>query len=236
MNIHHSYLVISSLIWRELGSQLRMLCHLTLFLSLPIPSESKGSLFPLNFPEKQTISHSRNTHGSSHLQPQNPNLHIPKTTDSPPHQSQPLSHLFPLPKLIFLPTQLRYHRRRFRRNHNLPPAQTPSLQARPLSAPSQRSQKRCRPHRRSQLNPLPVCFLAIVALGAIASTCNPLYTIPELSKQVQACNPKLVITVPELWHKIEELNLSSIIIGSSKSTSFAETPSSKIWHYSELNW
>nr|POF08512.1 4-coumarate--coa ligase-like 7 [Quercus suber] len=80
----------------------------------------------------------------------------------------------------------------------------------------------------------PVCFLAIVALGAIASTCNPLYTISELSKQVQDCNPKLVITVPELWHKINELNLPSIIIGSSKSTSFAETPSSKIWHYSEL--
>ncbi|XP_050243173.1 probable CoA ligase CCL10 isoform X2 [Quercus robur] len=74
----------------------------------------------------------------------------------------------------------------------------------------------------------PVCFLAIVALGAIASTCNPLYTISELSKQVQDCNPKLVITVPELWHKIKELNLPSIIIGSWKSTS------SKIWHYSEL--
>ncbi|KAM3689257.1 hypothetical protein ACB098_09G033100 [Castanea mollissima] len=79
-----------------------------------------------------------------------------------------------------------------------------------------------------------VCFLAIVALGAIASTCNPLYTLPELSKQVQDCNPKLVITVPELWHKIKELNLPSIIIGSSKPTSFAETPSSKIWYYSEL--
>ncbi|XP_075637786.1 putative CoA ligase CCL10 isoform X1 [Castanea sativa] len=79
----------------------------------------------------------------------------------------------------------------------------------------------------------PVCFLAIVALGAIASTCNPLYTLPELSKQVQDCNPKLVITVPELWHNIKELNLPSIIIGSSKSTSFAEVPSSKIWYYSE---
>ncbi|XP_075637735.1 putative CoA ligase CCL10 isoform X2 [Castanea sativa] len=79
----------------------------------------------------------------------------------------------------------------------------------------------------------PVCFLAIVALGAIASTCNPLYTLPELSKQVQDCNPKLVITVPELWHNIKELNLPSIIIGSSKYTSFAEVPSSKIWYYSE---
>ena len=80
----------------------------------------------------------------------------------------------------------------------------------------------------------PVCFLAIVALGAIASTCNPSYTISEISKQVQDCNPKLVITVPELWHKINELNLPSIIIGSSKSMSFKESPSSKIWYYSEL--
>ncbi|XP_075636468.1 putative CoA ligase CCL10 [Castanea sativa] len=80
----------------------------------------------------------------------------------------------------------------------------------------------------------PVCFLAIVALGAIASTCNPSYTVSEISKQVQDCNPKLVITVPELWHKINELNLPSIIIGSSKSMSFKETPSSKIWYYSEL--
>ncbi|XP_030925027.1 4-coumarate--CoA ligase-like 7 [Quercus lobata] len=80
----------------------------------------------------------------------------------------------------------------------------------------------------------PVCFLAIVALGAIASTCNPSYTVSEISKQVQDCNPKLVITVPELWHKIKELNLPSIIIGSSKSLSSTETPSSKIWYYSEL--
>ncbi|KAM4078342.1 hypothetical protein ACB094_09G030000 [Castanea mollissima] len=80
----------------------------------------------------------------------------------------------------------------------------------------------------------PVCFLAIVALGAIASTCNPSYTVSEISKQVQDCNPKLVITVPELWHKINELNLPSIIIGSSKSMSFKKTPSSKIWYYSEL--
>ena len=70
-----------------------------------------------------------------------------KTTDSPPHQSQPLSNLFPLPKLLFFPTQPRSHRRRFRRNPNLPPAQTPGLHARPLSAPSQRSHKRRRPHR-----------------------------------------------------------------------------------------
>jgi 4-coumarate--CoA ligase len=77
----------------------------------------------------------------------------------------------------------------------------------------------------------PVCFLAIAALGAVVSTCNPSYTISELSKQVSDCNPKLLITVPELWHKIEEFNLPSIILSSSKSK-IVSNP--KIWYYSEL--
>ncbi|KAE8099657.1 hypothetical protein FH972_017619 [Carpinus fangiana] len=64
---------------------------------------------------------------------------------------------------------------------------------------------------------LPVCFLAVVALGAVVSTCNPSYTISQLSKQVADCNPKLVITVPELWHKIEEFNLPSIMLSSANS-------------------
>ncbi|KAG6692716.1 hypothetical protein I3842_10G128400 [Carya illinoinensis] len=80
----------------------------------------------------------------------------------------------------------------------------------------------------------PVCFLAIVAIGAIASTCNPSYTVAELSKQVADCNPKLIITVPELWHKIEKFNLPSIIIPSSNSTSITNMTTSKIWYYSEL--
>jgi 4-coumarate--CoA ligase len=78
----------------------------------------------------------------------------------------------------------------------------------------------------------PVCFLAVVALGAVVSTCNPSYTISELSKQVADCNPKLVITVPELWHKIEEFNLPSIMLSSSNSMKIKSN--SKIWYYSEL--
>ncbi|XP_059463366.1 probable CoA ligase CCL10 isoform X1 [Corylus avellana] len=78
----------------------------------------------------------------------------------------------------------------------------------------------------------PVCFLAVVALGAVVSTCNPSYTIPELSKQVLDCNPKLIITVPELWHKIEEFNLPSIMLSSSNSMKLKSN--SKIWYYSEL--
>ncbi|KAK2401203.1 4-coumarate--CoA ligase [Trifolium repens] len=52
-----------------------------------------------------------------------------------------------------------------------------------------------------------VCFLAIVAIGAIVTTCSPLYTVSELSKQIQDSKPKLVVTVSELFNKIEELNI-----------------------------
>ncbi|KAI4383783.1 hypothetical protein MLD38_009583 [Melastoma candidum] len=53
----------------------------------------------------------------------------------------------------------------------------------------------------------PACFLAIASLGAVATTANPLYTSTELSKQVKDSNPKLVVTVPELWDKVKGLNL-----------------------------
>ncbi|KAL0555461.1 hypothetical protein IC582_009407 [Cucumis melo] len=76
-----------------------------------------------------------------------------------------------------------------------------------------------------------VCFFAIVAIGAIATTCNPAYTFAELSKQVANCNPKLVITVPELWDVIGKLNLPSIILGSKISSKFSR---SNIWSYSDL--
>ncbi|KAJ7976916.1 4-coumarate-CoA ligase [Quillaja saponaria] len=81
----------------------------------------------------------------------------------------------------------------------------------------------------------PVCFLAIVTIGAIVTTCNPLYTLDEISKQVKDSNPLLVITVPELFSdKIEPLNLPSIILGPSNSTSLSPNSSSRVWNYSDL--
>ncbi|KAI8573575.1 hypothetical protein RHMOL_Rhmol01G0288200 [Rhododendron molle] len=38
-------------------------------------------------------------------------------------------------------------------------------------------------------------------LGAIATTVNPAYTVSEIAKQVNDCNPKVIVTVPELWDK-----------------------------------
>ncbi|MCI12327.1 4-coumarate-CoA ligase-like 7-like, partial [Trifolium medium] len=63
----------------------------------------------------------------------------------------------------------------------------------------------------------PICFLAATAIGAIVTTANPVYTIAELSRQINDSNPKMVITVPELWNKVKGFNfdLPAVIIGSS---------------------
>ncbi|CAN6695622.1 unnamed protein product [Malus baccata var. baccata] len=60
----------------------------------------------------------------------------------------------------------------------------------------------------------PICFLGIIASGGIATTSNPLYTVSELSKQVRDSNPKLVITLPELWDKVKGFNLPTVFLGS----------------------
>ncbi|KAJ4829690.1 hypothetical protein Tsubulata_007496 [Turnera subulata] len=70
----------------------------------------------------------------------------------------------------------------------------------------------------------PICFLAITALGAIATTANPLYTTSELSKQVKDCNPKLIITVPELWNKVKDFNLPAVFLGPKGTTTAASSP------------
>ncbi|XP_061357165.1 probable CoA ligase CCL10 [Gastrolobium bilobum] len=83
----------------------------------------------------------------------------------------------------------------------------------------------------------PVCFLAVVAIGAIATTCNPLYTVSELSKQVHDSKPKLVITVSELLDKIEGLNLNLPLIlldGASTHVNSSNAFGSRVWYYADL--
>ncbi|XP_050214142.1 probable CoA ligase CCL7 [Mercurialis annua] len=63
-----------------------------------------------------------------------------------------------------------------------------------------------------------ICFLAIVSIGAIATTTNPLYTTAEISKQIKDSSPKLIITVPELWGKVKDFNLPGVFLGFSKET------------------
>lgn len=78
----------------------------------------------------------------------------------------------------------------------------------------------------------PICFLGIIASGAIATTSNPLYTVSELSKQVKDSNPKLVITVPELFEKVKDFNLPAVILGSQGASHIASR--SKILTFHDL--
>ncbi|XP_058763124.1 probable CoA ligase CCL10 [Vicia villosa] len=83
----------------------------------------------------------------------------------------------------------------------------------------------------------PVCFLAIVSIGAIATTCSPLYTVSELTKQIQDSNPKLAFTVLELLDKIEQLplDLPSILLDDASYLLFPPKKfSSLVWDYQEL--
>jgi 4-coumarate--CoA ligase len=50
----------------------------------------------------------------------------------------------------------------------------------------------------------PVCFFAVVSIGAVATTVNPIYTVRELMKQAKDSKAKVVITVPELWPKVSQ--------------------------------
>uniref|UniRef100_A0A1D1Y9J4 4-coumarate--CoA ligase n=1 Tax=Anthurium amnicola TaxID=1678845 RepID=A0A1D1Y9J4_9ARAE len=61
-----------------------------------------------------------------------------------------------------------------------------------------------------------LCFLGVVHLGAVATTVNPSYTVPELSKQAADSGARLVITVPNLWPKVRHLRLPTVIAGPSR--------------------
>ncbi|WCJ34506.1 4-coumarate--CoA ligase-like 7 [Euphorbia peplus] len=76
----------------------------------------------------------------------------------------------------------------------------------------------------------PICFLAIVSIGAIASTCNPAYTETELGKQIKDCNPKIIITVEDLIPKIKQFDLPLILLNKRSDT----LSSSKVRSYFDL--
>ncbi|KAM6568863.1 hypothetical protein CsatB_016848 [Cannabis sativa] len=79
----------------------------------------------------------------------------------------------------------------------------------------------------------PVCFFSVASLGAITTTCNPSYTLTELSNQAKDCNPTLVITVPELWEKARNLNLPAIILPSQSNLNL-HCFNAEIWFYTDL--
>ncbi|KAF8112163.1 hypothetical protein N665_0066s0038 [Sinapis alba] len=63
----------------------------------------------------------------------------------------------------------------------------------------------------------PLCFLAVSAIGAVFTTANPLYTTNEVSKQVKDSNPKLIISVEQLFDKVKGFNLPVVLLGSNES-------------------
>ncbi|CAN6310379.1 unnamed protein product [Urochloa humidicola] len=71
----------------------------------------------------------------------------------------------------------------------------------------------------------PVCFLAVTALGAVATAANPLYTPREIAKQAADARVKLVITVSDLLPKIAGLRLPAILLDACDGAVAATVPS-----------
>lgn len=80
----------------------------------------------------------------------------------------------------------------------------------------------------------PICFFGIIAIGAIATTVNHVYTVSEISKQLQDCAAKLIITIEDLLPKVKDFGLPIIILGNEKKSvlPFGKIPS--ITSFSEL--
>ncbi|KAM0024869.1 putative AMP-dependent synthetase/ligase, AMP-binding enzyme domain, ANL domain-containing protein [Helianthus debilis subsp. tardiflorus] len=60
----------------------------------------------------------------------------------------------------------------------------------------------------------PVAVYSIIALGAIVTTVNPQYTVGEISKQIKDSNPKVIITVQDLYEKVANFGLPVVFLGS----------------------
>ncbi|XVF46262.1 hypothetical protein PTKIN_Ptkin03bG0013600 [Pterospermum kingtungense] len=68
----------------------------------------------------------------------------------------------------------------------------------------------------------PLCLFAVTAIGAIATTANPIYTVNELSKQIDDSSPKLVVTVPELFDKVKDFKLPVVLLGSKQTQQYSD--------------
>ncbi|NP_001130746.2 uncharacterized protein [Zea mays] len=85
----------------------------------------------------------------------------------------------------------------------------------------------------------PVCFFAVTALGAVATTANPLYTPREVAKQATDSRAKLAITVSELLPKIVDLGFPTILLdgggdGDAASAAASKPQGASVTLYSDL--
>ncbi|PHU03827.1 4-coumarate--CoA ligase-like 7 [Capsicum chinense] len=78
----------------------------------------------------------------------------------------------------------------------------------------------------------PLCFFGVIGLGAIATTVNPMYTVNEVTKQVNDCKPKVIITVPELLDKVSKFGLDILLIGKKENLNLSAN--SRVVMYDEL--
>ncbi|CAN6302255.1 unnamed protein product [Urochloa humidicola] len=78
----------------------------------------------------------------------------------------------------------------------------------------------------------PICFLAVTALGAVATTANPHYTAREIAAQAADAGAKLIVTVADLLPKVAELRLPAILLDDDASSGPPST--SNVVLYSDL--
>ncbi|KAM3302949.1 putative CoA ligase CCL7 [Capsicum chacoense] len=78
----------------------------------------------------------------------------------------------------------------------------------------------------------PLCFFGVIGLGAIATTVNPMYTVNEVTKQVNDCKPKVIITVPELLDKVSKFGLDILLLGKKENLNLSAN--SRVVMYDEL--
>ncbi|KAL0438321.1 UNVERIFIED_CONTAM: 4-coumarate--CoA ligase-like 5 [Sesamum latifolium] len=60
----------------------------------------------------------------------------------------------------------------------------------------------------------PIVCLAVMSLGAIITTTNPLNTSREIAKQIADSKPVLAFTIPQLLPKLADSNLPVVLLGS----------------------
>eukprot|EP01018_Ginkgo_biloba_P010310 Gb_08075 [translate_table: standard] len=63
---------------------------------------------------------------------------------------------------------------------------------------------------------IPCIYLGILSIGAILTTCNPLNTEGEMSRQIRDSNPCFIFTLPQYIHKISATQLPIALIQGTK--------------------
>ncbi|KAJ7295189.1 hypothetical protein O6H91_12G091800 [Diphasiastrum complanatum] len=58
-----------------------------------------------------------------------------------------------------------------------------------------------------------VIMFAVMLVGAVVTTVNPVYTVAELAYQVKDSNPKLIVTIQQLVEKVVSFELPLLLLG-----------------------